>query len=350
MMYIVDKSCISPQNTFGDKPFEGGVIEHSGTRYEVHEPDYSGLIPRGQLRRMGKFSRLGVAAGASVLARHNQVEGILIGTANGGLDNTVKFLDQIMAYDEGTLTPTNFVQSTPNAVAGTLALSTHNTGYNATYVSVGLAFETALADALLLASEGEAQTLLVGSVEEISDYNHNIDTHRNLFKKEKGITSNRLLQSGTPGSVAGEGAAMFLLSAHGDDSAPEVRDVRFIQTDSYREVENAALAFLEANGLSHRDISTVIAGLNGDADGDLYYHHFLGGIFDRQQVVTFKNLVGEYPTASGFALWLAAMQGPLPEEAIFRKGDEANGYILIYNHYRRLQHGFILVKNDRFGR
>ena len=84
----------------------------------AREPGYMDYIPRNVLRRMGKATRMGVWTALSLLKEQAPVDGIVIGTGLGGMEDCIKFLNQIVDYDEGTLTPTNFVQSTPNALAG----------------------------------------------------------------------------------------------------------------------------------------------------------------------------------------------------------------------------------------
>lgn len=345
MIYIIDKSCISPQQTFEEIPFKKGVISHEGNKYYAIEPDYKDIIPNGKLRRMGKISKFGVGAGAPLLQRHPILDGIIIGTSNGSLENCVKFLDQIIKYEEGTLTPTNFVMSTSNAVSGALALISQNTNYNTTYVSSGLAFESSLLDVLMLIEEGLGKKYLVGCSEEISDYNYNIDYHRGLFKAQP-ESSTRLLTSRTIGSVSGEGATMFIMSDSPENHLAIVHDVSMIQTRNYVEVEIALDIFLEKNNLKSKNIDTLIFGFNGDVKGDTFYHRLLKDRFKTQSVLSFKNLVGESGSVSGFALWLACQQKPIPKETIFRKGKNQGGKILIYNHYHGLNHGFILVTNN----
>ena len=53
-----------------------------------------------------------------------RIPDIILGTATGGLSGGMNFLKQIMDYKEKTLSPTNFIQSTPNAIAGTIAQAT----------------------------------------------------------------------------------------------------------------------------------------------------------------------------------------------------------------------------------
>ena len=66
------------------------------------------------------------------------------------MEDCIKFLNQIIDYEEGLLTPGNFVQSTPNAIAAQLGLMTANKGYNITHVHRGLSFENALLDTILM--------------------------------------------------------------------------------------------------------------------------------------------------------------------------------------------------------
>lgn len=345
-MYITDSACISPQSTFDNTFFEGGIKVHEGDRYIAVEPAYGQLIPAGLLRRMGKAVRMGVGAGLPLIQKAS-VEGIVLGTANGGLEDCLKFLNQIVDYSEGTLTPTNFVQSTPNAVAGNLALMSKTTGYNTTHVHKGLAFEAALLDAMLLLEEKRGQTFLVGSIEEISDYNHNIDLLSGSFKTGH-FTSENLLTLDSPGSANGEGAAMFVVEAErSGDTIAQIRDV--FQSNNLLESELASLvsAFLSRNNLQASDIDAVIMGISGDNRSDHWYFRLLEALFEETNCYTYKNMVGDYPTASAFATWMGAqvIAGKRVPDACVRvqKNTRAPKHILIYNHYKASQHGFILL-------
>ena len=343
MMHIIDISCISPQDTYGDLCFNSGVIPHTGHHYLAKEPNYKSFISRGALRRMGKASRLGIGAGYPLIKLHANIDGIIISTGNGGLGECVQFLDQIIKYDEGTLTPTHFVNSTANSISGSLALSSKNTGYNATHVGQGFGFEAALLDAMMHLKDGNTNTFLVGNVDEASDYNSNIERHRGSFKKET-TTSDTLLKSTSHGTVMGEGSAMFIVSNSAQNKIASVMDVGMIQSSNTKDVQEAILHFIAKNSLQPSDIDTLILGLNGDGIGDQFYHQILEINFPTQKILSFKNLVGDYPTVSGFALWLALQKGHIPIEAIYRKGKKESNLILIYNHYHREQHGFILLK------
>lgn len=346
-MFIKDSICISPQATFPSRFLETDLREHLGNKYLALEPSYEGLIQPGALRRMGKAVKMGVAAGMQLLRNARQVDGIIIGTANGGLEDCIKFLNQIVDYDEGTLTPTNFVQSTPNAIAGQLALMHDNSGYNITHAHGGLSFENALIDAALLFEQLEANSLLVGSIEEISDYNHNIDQLSGFFKEE--VTSSlSLLSSTTKGSINGEGSAMFLLereqSAEKQSRILDTAHVSFASPDTvYRYFEN----LLQRNKLECNQIDGLILGYNGDIASAGWYDNLRKYFSDETTIFSFKNACGEYPTASSFALWLGQQileNNPIPDQLIIGGNRSKNiGRLIIYNHYHGNQHSFFIL-------
>jgi hypothetical protein len=144
MLYIHQHTCISPQQTFSHIDIDT-LNECVENKLKAKEPAYDG-IPPGILRRMGKAVRMGVGAAIPIIKNNPSINGIIIGTANGGMEDCIKFLNQIIDYEEGMLTPGNFVQSTPNAIAAQLGLMSKNKSYNITHVHRGLAFEDALID------------------------------------------------------------------------------------------------------------------------------------------------------------------------------------------------------------
>ncbi len=348
-MFILDSSCISAQQTYDGAFLDGEVLNCKGKRFTAQEPGYGNLIPAGLLRRMGKAVRMGVGAGLPLIIKNEGVDGIILGTANGGLEDCLKFLNQIVDYNEGTLTPTNFVQSTPNAVAGNLALLSKTTGYNTTHVHRGLAFECALLDAILLLKEGGSKCVLLGAVEEISEYNYNIDFLNGYFKNHD-ITSDTVLTSDSPGSVCGEGAAMFIVGAQKTEhTLAEFVDVDQISSPGPQDIAEKLTFFLQRNGVQNQDIDVFIAGNSGDNRTDFMYTAIRESFFAHCDVYCYKHLVGDYPTASAFATWVGAqiLSGKeVPHQMKqFESGKKKSPrYVLIYNHYQGKQHGFILLR------
>ncbi len=337
MLFIHDTSCISPQLSFGDVDLQllQPVVNR---RLMAKEPDYKG-IPPGILRRMGKAVRMGVGAAVPLLQRAGIPEGIILGTAIGGMEDCIKFLNQIIEYDEGMLTPGNFVQSTTNAVAAQIGLMNKNTGYNITHVHRGLAFEMALLDTFMKAEEQPDALWLTGAVDEISSYNYNIERLGGWYKEE--IVSNEdLYNSGTKGTLAGEGAAMFLLSGIKQNAFAKIVAVETIHTDDAGFVAERWNRFLENN-----PSDLIISGDNGDSRLNQYYAHLIPDPNNGTDLVRFKHLCGEYPTASSFATWLACyiLQGQPVPGSLYQFPAKNPGYksISIINNYKGQQHSFI---------
>lgn len=340
-MYIHHYSCISPQQTFGNADVEC-LHKSKDNKLTAKEPAYPD-IPPGILRRMGKAVRMGIGAAIPVIKQQPFIEGIIIGTANGGMEDCIKFLNQIIDYNEGLLAPGNFVQSTPNAIAAQMGLMHKNKGYNITHVHRGLAFENALLDALMMTGEKPGSYYLLGAVDEISAYNYNIDLLDGCFKQED-ISGKDLYASLSRGTIAGEGAAMFMISDTAHNAVAAIEAVQTIHTTDEQEVRHALQQFIQHHLPAGEKADLLISGENGD-DRLLKYYTAAESLFDEHTAIArFKHMCGEYATASSIALWLACY-GQLPRHTIKRGTQEGHfRNIIIYNNYRGIQHGFILIR------
>ncbi|MGH1336537.1 MAG: beta-ketoacyl synthase chain length factor [Aureispira sp.] len=352
-MFIVNTSCISPQLSYDLRLFTLGQVEHLlGNQYKALEPPYKKLIPLNLLRRMDKAVRMGIGAGMTLIKQAEKekqaIEGIIIGSANGSIDKSMKFLHQMVDYEEGTLTPSDFIQSTSNSIAGTLALLGKVQGYNNTHVNGGLAFESAVLDAFLQFETTEIDRLILGGVDELSQSNFNIDDKRGMFKQAEQTHSENLLRSNSHGTVAGEGAALFTLEReYSTNAKARIVDVDQFVFPSFDELTKRTESFLAKNGMAPHDIDVLFMGYNGDTRMDAFYEHFRRSLFEKTGIYTFKNLVGEYYTASSFAMWMAAnlLGGQtMPRRSIWTAVPRRAKKVLIYNHYEGNQHGLILLK------
>jgi 3-oxoacyl-[acyl-carrier-protein] synthase II len=145
-----------------------GLEPLAGDLLYCREPEYKNLIPPMQLRRMSKTIRIGVAA-AKICLRETGLEkpdAIHIGSAYGVLDDSEKFLNNLIEQQEQTLTPTSFIQSTHNTVSGQIALLTRCHGHNLTFVHKAHSFESALLDAAVFLQNHPQAIVLAGAVEE----------------------------------------------------------------------------------------------------------------------------------------------------------------------------------------
>jgi len=344
MFYIHKSTCISAQKTFSDVDILQ-LNEPVDSKMQAFEPSYEG-IPSGILRRMGKAVRLGVGAALPLVWQGNKVvDGIIIGTSMGGMEDCIKFLDQIIEYKEGMLTPTNFVQSTTNAVAGQLGLMSKNKGYNITHVHRGLSFENSIIDAAMLLDEHPANDYLIGGVDEISSYNYNIEFLGGWYSKDI-VSAKDLYNTGYEASVAGEGAAMFLVSNNAAGAMAHLEAIHIFQTGELNVVSEQIQQFLD-KFLPAEKPDLFLSGENGDRRFLDYYlacEKRLGG---NVSIARFKHMTGEFPTASALALWLACQilkDNDLPSHMV--KIPSATGdftKILIYNNYKGVQHSLMLI-------
>jgi len=344
MLYIHQTSAISPQQSFSNAAID--ILHASvGNKLHVIEPDYPG-IPPGLLRRMGKAVRIGVGAALPLLKHAASPEGIIVGTANGGMEDCIKFLNQIIEYEEGLLAPGNFVQSTANAIASTIGLLTANKKYNITHVHRGLAFENALMDAIMMSKENPEANYLLGAVDEISDYNYNIDWLDGWYKKEP-VSNQDLYQTNSPASIAGEGSAMFLVNGISSGAIVSIQDISTIHSDDEKIVVSRLKDFVKKNLETDEKIDLLMTGENGD-NRLLKYYTACENIFnDKTAIVRFKHMSGEFPTASAIGFWLAShilQSQHLPGHMIKRKfSDKKLRKILLYNSYKGQQHSFMLI-------
>jgi hypothetical protein len=293
---------------------------------------------------MGKALRMGVGSAMELLSAHH-ADGIIISTSDGGIEDSIKFLTQIIEYQEGRLTPTNFVQSTYNAIAGQLGMITKNTGYNATHVHRGLAFENALLDAVMRLREHPKHTYLVGGVDEISARNARIEALAGWYK-EAIIPNTEIYNSNTIGAIPGEGSAMFLVNNQAEGATAKLAGLNLLNSEDENVIAQQLHLFLEKN-LNGAQVDLFLSGENGDNRFTKYYEACEKVIDPATSIARFKHMTGEFQTAPALACWLATwfVNNPdVPAHMIKRQGStKAINNVLVYNNYRGAQHSFMLI-------
>ncbi len=349
-MYIRAIGNISPQKTFGHQPLVDAPVEYFGNRLACIEPDYKDFIDPKQIRRMSRIIRMGVAAAMECLqeAGVEKPDAIVTGTAYGCLEDTNSFLSKMVEFKEELLTPTAFIQSTHNTIGAQIGLLLQCNNYNNAFVHRGFSFESALLDGMMLLKEKDATNVLVGAIDEITNSSHTILNRLGLYKQ--GSVSNLdIYKTKTKGTISGEGAAFFLLA-----TAPSATDYAkldglhtFYKPDGITEIEKQISSFLERRALSMADVDLIITGKNGDAASDEVYYRLTETVFSNKDIVDYKYLCGEYPTAASFAMWLAATtikSGKLPAALNYAATqDKKINRILIYNHYQSIHHSLSLL-------
>src|SRR5690554_5852114 len=157
-IFINSSEAISCQATFNQKGFWEGDFCLAGDAFPpLLSPDYKQYIQGPALRRLSKVLRAGVASAKSCLlqAGEDQPDAIVVGTGLGCLEDTTRFLGQLVENEESLLNPTPFIQSTHNTIAGQIALLIQCKGYNMTFTQKNLSFESALLDAVMLMKDDE---------------------------------------------------------------------------------------------------------------------------------------------------------------------------------------------------
>jgi 3-oxoacyl-[acyl-carrier-protein] synthase-1/3-oxoacyl-[acyl-carrier-protein] synthase II len=125
-------------------------------------------LPRRSLRRLKRISRLTLALAAAARADggEHDPDKVFYGTGWGALSETHDFLDKLFASGEEFSSPTDFVGSVHNAVAGQVAIRYKAMGANVTATGGDASFEQALLLASLLLSRSDRRpSLLIGSDE-----------------------------------------------------------------------------------------------------------------------------------------------------------------------------------------
>lgn len=341
-MYIHGAASISPL----------GNLQHSvdgALPYlESLEPEYTEFVPARAMRRMGKAVKMGVYCGLKALAEA-QIEmpdRIIVGTGLGCMSDTEKFLNNIVDDKENLLNPTPFIQSTHNTIAGQIALMLKCENYNFTYVHRGFSFESALLDAQLFLNENPEEKILVGGVDAITAHVHDVGFKLG-FAKDGVYNPSEVETPSGPGSVLGEGAAFFTVSAKPVAGATEICGLEMVYKPQSGDIEMAAKKLLEGAGLTPQDIDGIVLGNSGDVDSDGYYND-VSEQFQHAAKLKYKSGVGDYHSATTMGMWVGhdwiqnANVHPDISGSQSISGAVAN--VLIYNHFRSNNHGLILLR------
>jgi hypothetical protein len=347
-VFIKGMASISPQQTWGDKSMMSLATEQHGNRLSCIEPDYSVWLDPKHSRRMSRIIKMGVTCSIMALrdAGYEKPDMIVTGTGYGCLEDTGAFLSKMISQQEQALNPTPFIQSTHNSIGAQIALLMQCQGYNQTYSQDAFSFEHALLDSMLLLEESAEKTVLLGGLDETTAASHTIHERFGIYRKQAGRNLD-LFKSQASGTIAGEGASFFVLSANGN--APVIATIERVATlykPSLSSLKIGVEEFLAACSLTVNDVDLLMSGKNGDSECDkdtvVIENMFLSG-----SLAVYKHLCGEFPVASAFALWLAARivhQNYIPDIVKCRDAGRKLRNVLIYNPYFRTHHSLILLK------
>lgn len=306
-LYIKAAAAISPQESFDDSKFLKPVITStSGKMFAVDAP-YQQYISPVAIRRMSRLMKMTISCAMEALKRAAVAtpHAIITGTGRGGVTDMEHFVKDMIRLEEGAMNPTAFIQSTYNSPNGWIAMQSKSTGYNQTYVHRGCSFELALQDAQMLAAEAkEPINMLVGCFDELTEDYYHIRRKRGYWKNPPVASDELYKHPELRGTIAGEGAAFFVLSNDPEGASCEVSNLKIIYQATPQNIKNALLELLSEENLNAKEVDIALVGENGDSEQALLYQEastLLHGISQ----VRFKHLCGEFDTASGFATWYA---------------------------------------------
>jgi len=171
-----------------------------------------------------------------------------------------------------------------------------------------------------------------------------------LYKKED-VSNNKLYETNSPGSIAGEAATMFLVNGNKTGSIAKINAVDNLHNADQTGVKERLQDFTEQNLPAGEKIDLLLTGENGDNRLLKYYSSCESVMKEDVTIAWFKHMSGEYSTATAMGLWLCCellQKQSMPVHMIKRKGAmEEYKNVLIYNNYREIQHSFILVSTPQ---
>lgn len=348
-VYINSAACISVQDTLNENILQNLNPQNTVKIIKAIEPNYKEFIPPAMIRRMSKTVKMSSVASNHALkeAGIEKPDAIIVGTGMGCSQDSEKFLKNVIDNHEEFLTPTFFIQSTHNTVAGQIALGLQCHAYNFTYVNTSSSLEFSFLDAQLQINDGEAENILVGSTDEQTDRTMELYCLNNTIKKETDLPADHL-NSKTNGVIWGEGASFFVVGKDKTESSyAKLTDIKISNRLELNETQEFIQEFLLKNNLSVNHIDAVILGFSSDADSDAYYTKAMN-LFPNSALLYYKHLSGEFNTASGFSTFIAChilKEQQIPKVMMInsiQKEEVKN--VLLYNHLAGDDHSLVLLE------
>lgn len=282
-----------------------GILENLSNENNrvLLKPDYSSTIPVSLIRRMSRIIEIGVGTALRAKGEYD-VQGIIVGTGIGCIDNALTFLKGCMGMEDGLKSPGTFVQSTHNTIAGQIGLIIKSNAYNITHTHRGLSFENALIDAMLLSNE-EGINVLIGGVDEKVEL-------LEILKENVYPDSNCWL---------GEGASFFILNQK-DENALAIISSCEVAFNSKVLIQNSVHQFLNRNKLKKPDL--ILYGNSFFNKSSVYSE--INGV----RVFNYSDICGVYYANSSFGMQLAIEILFSPSLAE-KKGLHANNILILNN-------------------
>jgi len=313
------------------------------------EPNYKDYFEPNVSRRLSKIIKRAIVSAKQAIAESGieSPDAIITGTGLGCIEDTEKFLEAMILNQEKFLQPTFFIQSTHNTISSQIAINIGCKGYNNTFIHRGVSFDNALMDALLLFKKGEIHSALVTGNDEMTPKYFSLLGRIGYWKPEVENTLEILKQNASTGSFAGEGSVSLMFS----DTKSESAYAKLQGFDLFYKptipVETKIRDFLSECEIEISDIDLCMTGMNGDVENDAVYSKALENLFTADSIGYYKQICGEYYTASSFGILATAyclQQGKVPSHMILSGNSKSNvKHILFYNHFQNKDHSLALL-------
>ena len=251
-------------------------VEHE---QPLAEPDYKSTLNPRLLRRMSPILKLGSYCALDALSKADDAvpDAIIVGTGLGCSTDTLTFLNEMNTNLDAALSPTAFIRSTHNTVAGQIALLLKNQGYNMTFTQGSLSFESALSDAHLAMDAGEIESALVGGIDELS---------KELYE----LLMKLAVVNGSGFPVLGQGSNFFYLEKDGEEGDVEVVAIQSFNNGQH---EDNISSFMSENVITDDGIDLVLDGGDiGDIPEEL------------ELIMDYKEYCGDFFSASAFGMMM----------------------------------------------
>ena len=270
--------------------------------FSAQKPNFSKYFEAKKARRTSKILKMGLVAAYDALGDdRTNLQGIIVGTGLGCVGDSGKFLTSLITYNETLLSPTSFIQSTHNTIAGSIALNLKIHQYNLTYSERIFSFEWSLLDALMQINESEDNLrFLVGSADEMTKNTFEIAKEISVYHEFE-ESSRDIVNKKSPRVTAGEMSCFFTLEQANNKDA-SLHFVKMYFQEKVADVLKNIFEELKNNGLE--SIDCILLGINGHQAYDKAYDEVIDA-FKESDIAYFKHLCGESLTASSFGFWLA---------------------------------------------
>ena len=304
------------------RPAPAGFAQEPWPAYRLDAATEQSLNPPDRLKRMGRGQAMAIVAVKRALAAcpvdgvpsPDDATAVSVGTAGAEEGDEIVFLENLIKLGEKAAKPAFFVNSVKNALASQLALSFGFRGENQTFAHDAMSFESALWQGARLVRAQRSRHAVVCGVEALIEFQEMHGHLRGWYGANPAPLAP--LTAARRGTIPGEGAGAFVLTAPGTAAAPIARLLHVKSRGPLQRLPiltgSGELAFLE-QAMREADVSLdatwlVLLGASGDDGLDAIYRQVAQGLrtgWAGPRVGVYRHRTGDFATASALGFELA---------------------------------------------